>query len=149
MGQISRSLMSLAVIFAIATPREGGDEPRQESPLQDKLIGSWRMVSAKYGGQEYRFPAGTTSIKHITQTQFMWASYGEDGEVTRAAGGTYTLKGGAYEELPRYGIGQDFETIKGKVQSFKCKIEGNKWHHDGKLDSGLTIEEVWERVERK
>ena len=46
-------------------------------------------------------------------------------------------------------LGDTFDLIKGKAQTFKCKVEGNKWHHDGKLSNDLTIEEVWERVERK
>ena len=46
-------------------------------------------------------------------------------------------------------MSQDFETIKGNAQTFKCRIEGNTWHHDGKLSNGITIEEVCERVERK
>jgi hypothetical protein len=29
------------------------------------------------------------------------------------------------------------------------KVDGNKLHQNGKLNSGLTIEEVWERVEKK
>jgi hypothetical protein len=33
--------------------------------------------------------------------------------------------------------------------SFECKVEGAKWYHNGALSSGLTIEEVWERVEPK
>jgi hypothetical protein len=39
--------------------------------------------------------------------------------------------------------------IKGKAQTFKWKVEGNRWHHTGKLDKGPTIDEVWERVEKK
>ena len=42
-----------------------------------------------------------------------------------------------------------FDIIKDKAQTFKWKVEGNKWHHNGKLSNGLTIEEVWERVEKK
>jgi hypothetical protein len=79
----------------------------------------------------------------------MWATYGPDGQVTRSAGGRYTLEGDAYEETPEFGLGEDFELIKGKAQSFKCKIDGNTWHHDGKLSNGLTIEEIWQRAEKK
>ena len=49
--------------------------------------------------------------------------------------------------VPR--LSQDFEVIRGKPQSFRCKVEGSRWHHEGKLSNGLTIDEVWERVERK
>jgi hypothetical protein len=79
----------------------------------------------------------------------MGASYDKDRKVTRAAGGGYTLKGEVYEETPEYGIGPDFELIKGKPQTFKWKVEGNKWYHNGKLSNGFIIDEVWERVERK
>ena len=79
----------------------------------------------------------------------MWATYDQGGKVTRAAGGGYKLNGDVYEETPEYGIGGDFDVIKGKAQSFKWKVDGNKWYHDGKLSNDLTIEEVWERVDKK
>jgi hypothetical protein len=123
------------------------DEPKGQS--QDKVVGTWRLASAKYGGREFTFPEGTTTVKHITPTHFMWVSYDAEGKMTRAAGGSYTLKGEEYEEKPEYGLSGDFEIIKGKVHSFKCKVDGNKWHHDGQLSTDLTIEEVWERVEKK
>jgi hypothetical protein len=88
-------------------------------------------------------------IKHVTPAQFMWVTYDKDGHVTRTAGGSYTLKGDTYEESPEYGLSQDFEIIKGKTHTFTCRIAGNTWHHDGKLNNGETIEEVWERMERK
>jgi hypothetical protein len=111
----------------------------------NKLIGTWKMVSAKYGGSEFAFPEGTTTIKHVTPSHFMWASYDKEGIVSRSAGGTYVLKGEAYVETPEYGISSDFDTIKGKNQEFTWKVDGNKWLHNGKLSNGLTIEEVWER----
>ena len=65
------------------------------------------------------------------------------------SGGSYTLKGDDYVETPEYGLGDTLDQLKGKPQEFKGKVEGNKWHHTGKLSSGTTIEEVWERVEKK
>jgi hypothetical protein len=29
------------------------------------------------------------------------------------------------------------------------KVEENKWYHTGKLSTGLTIENAWERVKKK
>jgi hypothetical protein len=113
------------------------------------LVGTWRVVSAKYGGQDVPRRAGYVTVKHVTPTQFMWASYGPDGKVTRAVGGSYTVKGAEYVETPEYGLSADFDVIKGKAQTFTWKIDGNKWFHTGKLSNGLTVEEVWERVERK
>src|SRR5438270_540656 len=97
----------------------------------------------------FKFPEGYTHLKHVTPTQFMWASYDGEGKVEAALGGGYTLKGDSYVETPEYGVGDVLGQLKGKPQAFKWKVEGNKWHHTGKLSSGLTIEEVWERVERK
>ncbi len=69
--------------------------------------------------------------------------------MTRAAGGHCTLTAERYDETPEYGMSQDFEIVKGKTHSFQWKVDGNTWHSDGKLSTGLTIEEVWQRVEKK
>ena len=138
-------IIALAVTAAIAWP----DEPKGDAKSDNKLLGTWKVISAKYGGQESKFEEGVTTVKHVTATQFMWATYDKDGKVTRAAGGDYTLKGEVYEETPEYGISSDFDLIKGKAQTFKWKVEGNKRYHKGKLSNGLTIEEVWERVQKK
>jgi len=127
-----------------------GDEPKKgDEKAANKLIGTWKLISAKYNEQEFKLPEGATQLKHVTPSQFMWATYDQDGKVTRGAGGPYTLKGETYEETPEYGISADFDLIKGKVQKFTWKIDGNKWYHNGKLSNGLTIEEVWERVASK
>jgi hypothetical protein len=141
----------LAVVIALVVTAAAAwaADPKGDAKSDNQLVGTWKLISAKYGGQEVKFPEGTTMLKHVTPTQFMWANYDTDGKVTRAAGGGYTLKGEVYEETPEYGISSDFDLIKGKAQTFKWKVEGNKWYHDGKLSSGLTIEEVWERVEKK
>jgi len=140
-------VMIIALTVAATTAQSG--EGKADTKTENKLVGTWKLVSARYGGEEFKFEEGLTTVKHVTPTQFMWASYDKDGKVTRAAGGDYTLKGEVYEETPKYGISEDFDEIKGKAQTFKWKVEGNKWYHNGKLSNGLTIEEVWERVERR
>ncbi|HZU39372.1 MAG TPA: hypothetical protein VFA18_25830, partial [Gemmataceae bacterium] len=126
------------------------DEPKKaEAKPENKLVGTWKLVSAKYDGQEAKLPEGTTMLKHVTSTQFMWATYDKDGMVASVWGGPHTLKGDKYQETPEYGIGGAFKLLKGKAQSFKWKVESNKWYLDGKLSSGQTIEEVWDRVEKK
>jgi len=141
------------VLFLAVVYWSGGVSPAQAqtaaAKTDNKLLGTWKMVSAKYGGQEFKFPEGTTTLKHVTANQFIWVGHDEDGKITRAAGGSYTIKGDTYEEVPQYGLGEDFGVIKGQPQIFKWKVDGNKWHHNGKLSNGLTIEEVWERVVKK
>jgi hypothetical protein len=150
MTRIQLMAVSLLVPLMFVSARPAADAAKAgQDKSENKLIGTWRLVSARYGGQDFQFPAGTTMLKHVTAAQFMWVSYDNDGQVFRAAGGQYSIKGDTYEETPEYGMSADFDQIRGKAHSFKWKVDGNKWHHDGKLSGGLTIEEVWERVEKK
>jgi hypothetical protein len=143
-------VLALVGAVALAPGRSAADEPKKaDAQPENKLVGTWKRISAKFDGQESTLPQGFTQLKHVTPTQFMWALYGEDGKVVAALGGTYTLKGDEYVETPEYGVGDGLDPLKGKQQVFKWKIEGNKWYHTGKLSSGLAIEEVWERVEKK
>ena len=146
MNRIATSATALTALVFTAMCL-AADDPA-DAPLGDRLIGTWKLVSAKYGGQDFEFPEGTTMLKHVTPAQFMWATYDEDGTVSRAAGGTYTLKGDRYTEAPEYGSGEDFKVVKGGAHAFQCEIDGNTWRHNGELSNGLTIEEVWERVEK-
>jgi hypothetical protein len=140
--------LALAAAFLTTSPAADGPKGPKAKPGH-RLVGTWRLVSGKYGGRDFHFPAGTTMLKHVTPAQFLWATYDKGGKVFRAAGGAYTLRGDKYEETPEYGLGPDFALIKGKVQSFTARVEGKRWHHDGKLSNGLTIAEVWERLEPK
>ena len=144
---VFRCVVAAAVL--IVGTRSIADEPKGDPKADNKLVGTWKLVSAKYNGKESNLPETMTTLKHITPTQMMWLSYDNDGKVTRAAGGSYTLKGDEFTDTPEYGVGASFDTVKGKTHTFKCKVEGNKWYHTGKLASGLEIEEVWERLEKK
>lgn len=138
--------LAVAMLFMASATPPLAEEPRQEN----KLLGTWKLVSGTYGGQQIEIPEGVTQVKHVTPVQFMWARYDKDGKVTSALGGSYTLKGQTYEEVPEYGVDEEMlNALKGKPQSFHWKIEGNKWHHTGKLSTGLSIDEVWVRVEKK
>jgi hypothetical protein len=150
MSRVGSICLSLALAAALLTAGLAAEAPQKSKAKSgNRLVGTWKLVSAKYDGRDFTFPEGTTMLKHVTPTQFMWVTYDTEGKVSRAAGGPYTLKGQHYDETPEYGIGADFALIKGKVQSFTWKVEGNRWHHDGKLSNGLVIEEVWERLEKK
>jgi len=153
MRQIAIILLASGLAAAFSAACSAADEPAKvEAKSDNELIGTWKLVSAKYNGQENKLPEGLTMLKHVTPVQFMWAIYDKDGKVESALGGPYTLKGDKYDETPEYGLADTLDSLKelkGKIQSFTWKIKGNKWYHDGKLSSGVTIEEVWERVEKK
>jgi len=146
----ARILLCLFALIAATSGRLTADDSKKtdlKSP--DKLVGTWKLVKAMYGGKEVPIPQGTTQIKHITQTHFMFVDYDKDGKFIDAFGGPYTLNGVKYEETPEYGTGDAFSNIRGKSQLFECRVEGDKWFHKGTLSSGLTIDEVWERVKKE
>ncbi len=120
-----------------------------EDATTSKLVGTWKLVSAKYGGQQSTLPKESTTVKHFTPTHFMWATYDGVGKVTRTAGGTYTFNGKIMEDTPAYGMGPDFDVVNGKRQTFECKVEGKRLYQSGTLSNGTTLEEVWELVEKK
>ena len=141
-----------AICLCVATLR-GDDTPRpagakeKATDLRAALIGTWRMTSMKVDGQENDLPDTSVTYKHVTPGGFTWLSYEKDtGKMYRAAGGTYILKGDAYTETIVYGMGDDFEAIKNASHPFTCRIEGDTWHHTGKLASGTTLDEKWTRV---
>jgi hypothetical protein len=134
--------------LAVAATSVRADEPKAGSKDDHKLVGTWKLVSAKWSGAERKFE-GITILKHVTPAQFIWVRYDTNGIVKHSMGGGYTLKGENYEETTDYGTTSgDFTAMRGKVHTFKVKIEGNKLYQKGKLNGGLTIEEVWERVEK-
>jgi hypothetical protein len=146
-------LVSLVAVAAFASFTSGtsgrstaADPKKTEASADNKLIGTWKMVKARYGGKEANIG---TEFKHVTQAHFTLVAIDKDGTVRAAIGGPYTLKGEKYIEMPEYGLSDVFTSIKGKPQSFECKVEGAKWYHNGTVSTGLTIEEVWERVEPK
>ena len=143
-------LVSLVAVAAFTSGSSTADDPKKaEARTENKLVGTWKQVKAKFRGNEVKIPEGTTQLKHITPTHFMFVDFDKDGKFIDAFGGPYTLKGEKYEETLEYGVGDVFKALKGKPQSFECKVEGAKWYHNGTLTNGLTLEEVWERVEPK
>src|SRR5260221_10548544 len=109
MNPVRALLMTAAIALVPPATQALGEEPKSEN----KLVGTWKLVSAKYGTREFKLPEGSTMLKHITPVQFMWVTSDKDGRVTRAAGGDYTLRGDDYVEHPAYGMSSDFLVIKG------------------------------------
>jgi hypothetical protein len=149
MAKFPARCVAVVVGVVVAAAAARADDRKAEAKGADQLVGTWKLVSAKFGGKEWKAREGATKIKHVTPAQFLWVDYDKDGQITSSMGGPYTVKGDKYEETPEYGVGPIVRAYKGKLQSFTWKVEGDKWHHTGKLSSGLAIEEVWERVEKK
>ncbi|MBW3599822.1 MAG: hypothetical protein KY475_21445 [Planctomycetes bacterium] len=141
-------LFSLALVVSVVLATQTvADESKDDPEAEINLVGTWKLVSAKYGGQESTLPQAATTLKHITPTHYTWLTYGEDGTITRGAGGTYTLEGDEFTQTGMYDV-EPRKLLKGK-NTYKCRVEGNKWYHTGMLANGLTIDEVWERIEKE
>lgn len=133
------------ISFLVATANYVGANQKDEDAR--KLVGTWRLVSAKYNDQ-VPDSGKLVELKHVTDSQFTWLRYDkETKKISQAAGGTYSVKGQMYSEKPSYGVGEDFEQIRGNEYMFTWKIEGNKWYSNGELKNvKLKIEEVWEKL---
>src|SRR5215471_8916757 len=91
MRQISMAvLVGLVAVAAFTSGRSTAADPKKaEASADNKLVGTWKMVKAKYGGKEYNIPEGTTEFKHVTPAHFMLAAIDKDGTVRAAIGGPY------------------------------------------------------------
>ncbi|MEN7551386.1 hypothetical protein AAG747_25950 [Rapidithrix thailandica] len=132
-------------------------------PTIDDLIGTWELVSFKYG-EEQSFSPRPDFIgyrKLITPTHFVYVSFEEGKEaIDYAGGGTFTLKDGIYTEHIEFYYPGDSKLL-GSAMPFQCKIQDKRWHHSGyiierefDIDKGVykvvkrqRIEEIWQRVD--
>jgi hypothetical protein len=140
--------LTVAMIYT-ASRTFGVDGPRDQNKPEREILGTWKLVSAKYGNEEIKLEDLGTTPKHITSTQFMWVSYNAETKlISRTSGGTWKTNGDQYVETTEYGLGNDFEQLRGKEHTFTLRIEGDTWFHNGALANGLKIEEKWERIKR-
>jgi hypothetical protein len=123
-------------------------ETRSEKELREKLVGSWKIVSASFDGKPSELHRTSVTIKHITPVHIIWIGYQpEDRKIFRSAGGSWTIAEGRYVETMRYGLADTFKKDSfGATLGFDCRFEGDKWIQSGKLPNGVMLEEIWQRV---
>lgn len=140
-----RWLGGLALIATVGT---GVAATRRRSPAAspDPVVGTWRLVSAKANGKPVDVPAGTTVLKHVTPSDFIFVYYNQQGLITVAGGGRYTLSGNHYAESVEYGVGEGIAPYIGKTEAFTLRIDGQRWYHSGTETDGTVVEEIWERA---
>ncbi len=143
----ARSIASVVLTLLLLTVVLWADEQAPEEKLSKELIGTWKLVSAKYGGIDQGLPSQLICLKHITPTHQTWMRIESDsGEVVTIACGKWSIKGDQFSATPEFGMGTAFSSVKGTKNTFTCKIDGNRWFHAGLLRKyDLTLEEVWER----
>lgn len=120
----------------------------QETPLDGKHLGTWKLLSLKYGDAAdfTKYPDTSSRLKLLNATHFTWLEVtASTKSVVTSAGGTYKLTGNSYVETIEW-AGEGMETYMGKPQKFTIRVEGDKLYQSGELSDGLKIEEIWERV---
>lgn len=137
-----RRLMVITVLLGcLGTIPLRADEPAA------RLVGTWKLVEARYGGRESDLPSQWKTLKHITPTHAIWVSYDAAGAMIRSAGGPYRSDGATLRSTPEFGMGPDFDAIRGREQTYRITLDGNRFRQVGTLGDGTTLDEVWERVE--
>lgn len=122
---------------------------RDHEVLRQKLIGTWRIVSASIDGKASELHRTSITLKLVTPTHMIWIGYQpEDRRIFRSAGGSWKVLDGRYVETMRYGLDATFrEGSFGKSFGFDCRFEGNRWIQSGTMPGGVFLEEIWERLE--
>jgi len=80
--------------------------------------------------------------------RYAW-TVAQNGKAFGGAGGQCQVDDLAYTETVTYVLTDNSQPLVGKSFKFTWKIEGGKWHHQGKLQVGAAaqeIDEIWERV---
>jgi hypothetical protein len=158
--QVKRAAVVIVFLSALSAPACVAPAAVAQQPC--RVEGAWRRVGAKENGQPDTLRAG--GIKLVTRRHFVWIytavnrptaaprTAAESLRVlagSRAAGGTYTVRGNRYTEHIEYAsdprwIGTDI--------AFTCRTAGRRWYHSGTVlvpdsPSGVKLDEVWEKLE--
>lgn len=134
----------VALLAGLGTAISAARRP-SPAPSPASAVGTWKLVSAKANGKAVDVPTGTTVLKHVTPTDFVFVYYTTQGLITVAGGGHYTYTGTRYAESVEYGVGEGMAPYIGKTQQFTLRIEGGRWYQSGTETDGTAVEEVWER----
>jgi hypothetical protein len=119
-----------------------------DDEIRNQLVGSWRIVSASFGGVPSELHKNSITIKHITPVHVIWIGYQpDDRKIFRSAGGSWKVNNGKYIETMRYGLDPKFkDTTFGKDFVFECRFEDDLWIQTGKLSDGSEMIETWQRI---
>jgi hypothetical protein len=146
--------MSGVLVGLVALADEGSQGNQTSGKLADdqireKLVGSWRIVSASFGGVPSELHRTSITIKHITPVHLIWIGYQpEDRRIFRSAGGSWKVVNGKYIETMRYGLDPQFkQNVFGKDFAFDCRFDGDLWIQSATLPDGSEMIETWQRVQ--
>ncbi len=135
----AKVLMLTALLFAAMCVHA------QKNPT--KLVGTWKLLSAQYDGEDSIIPSELTYIKFYTPTHFCSVLYMKDGLVKQAIGGTYSLVGEDCTEHVVF-VEDKRARILNTKSTFKITVKKNKMEITGYYGDGtIPLKEVWEKIE--
>jgi hypothetical protein len=153
---IFAALISILILFALTNQRtrHAQNTTKQESSrlsdeeIRKQLVGSWRIVSASFGGVPSELHKNSITIKHITPVHLIWIGYQpDDRKIFRSAGGSWKVVNGKYIETMRYGLDENFkQNVFGKEFPFDCRFDGDLWIQSATLPNGSEMIETWQRI---
>lgn len=137
------------VHYEFISPVRWAEQQPKDDVLSQMLIGSWQMRDATIDGFPSEIHRSTTTIKHITDTGYLWLGYDAASRlVVRSAGGTWEVHDGAYLETPRYGMAQSFrEKGVGEPVASVVYVDDEIMTQKILLENDSTLVEVWERMQ--
>lgn len=147
-------LFFVAVACPVATlvmPRNTSASPAErlsDHEIRTQLVGSWRIVSASFGGVPSELHRNSITIKHITPVHVIWIGYQpDDRRIFRSAGGSWKVVDGKYIETLRYGLDEKFrQNTFGKDFAFDCRFEGDLWIQSATGADRAEMIETWQRI---
>ncbi|MDR2039407.1 MAG: hypothetical protein LBQ60_15910 [Bacteroidales bacterium] len=108
---------------------------------ENELKGTWKLISQN--GKDVT--GKINQIKFITENNFIWANFDDEGEIKIGAGGKFSIDGNTFTET----IVMAFTVMKsflGQKFTYEYELKNNKLHMKGKIGNS-PIEEVWERMD--
>jgi hypothetical protein len=142
-------VLSLMVISAVLVAV--GNRTEESAPEAIKIIGSWKLVKARYGdGKMEEMKDGETAVKIFSATRWAAAFYNNSKKTyDGAGGGTYKLEGDKYTETIEYFSWDNASA--GQTVVFTMKIENGMLHQYGTLEykgnKAYVIDEWSEKID--
>ncbi len=115
-----------------------GQETNNDRPGQ-QLVGTWEAISPGA-------PKAMRTVKHVTPTHWTWVAHDRENKmVLAAAGGTWSIKDGKYEEAVKFTT-DNFPQARGKSPAYGFKVDGDLWTLKRGPEFEIQNDETWKRV---
>lgn len=122
----------------------GEQTPQDLEKEPNPLLGTWELVSYKYGDQGafIGFPKNLHRIKMLTETHYVWFQFETTvRQIHNGGGGSYTFVEDTLTESTDFGLGEMAHYL-GTKHAFTIRMEGDTLHQSGALSTGLKIQEI-------